>query len=115
MAQYCADAQPKGDICYDDNHVNFEATIAPPSLAWRDETDMPSADVRFHAGRKVLKKTDEFLGIRTKHGATPAECEPIGDGVDFAPSSGEDRPRHVGAGGDGTHMIITARSLMAGS
>jgi hypothetical protein len=105
----------KGDICYDDNHVNFEATNAPPSVVWRDATGKPFAEVRFHAGRKDSKKTDEFLGIRTKHGAPPAECEPICDGVDFATSSGEDRPRHVGAGGDGMNMIITAHSLMAGS
>lgn len=69
----------EGNICYNDVHVSFETSLAPPGVVWRDATGKAFGDVMFHAEPKDPARADVFLGIFVRAGATADDFTAIWD------------------------------------
>jgi hypothetical protein len=69
----------EGNIAYNDNHVSFETRLDPESTVYKDAAGKEWFDCLFFDEQDDPKKTNNFLGIFTKAGATGAEYKAIWD------------------------------------
>jgi type II secretory pathway pseudopilin PulG len=69
----------EGNISYGDNSVNFETTMAPESLKWKDRAGSAFGDVLFYDEPGDTTDTNAFLGIFVNTGATKDQWRAIWD------------------------------------
>lgn len=69
----------EGYIAYNDNHVNFETTMAPAGATYKNEAGAERADCLFLDEADDPSGINNFLGIFTTAGATKVEYGAIWD------------------------------------
>jgi len=70
----------EGNIAYNDNHVYFETSLTPEMALYRaDAPGVEQPDCLFFDETDDASKTNNFLGIFTKAGATKADYTAIWD------------------------------------
>ena len=69
----------EGNIAYNDNHVNFETSVAPEMTLYKDAAGTEQRDCLFLDEADDASKINNFLGIFVTAGATKAEHGAIWD------------------------------------
>lgn len=69
----------EGNIAYNDNHISFETRIDPEPTLYKDGAGKEWFDCLFFDEQDDPKRTNNFLGVFTKAGATGAEYRAIWD------------------------------------
>ena len=69
----------EGNIAYNDNHVNFETSVAPEMTTYKDAADATQRDCLFLDETDDASRINNFLGIFVTAGETKAEYGAILD------------------------------------